>query len=314
MVAIGAAAVALALALGAAVALVCRADAVARRNAVESDMEFLRRAREESAKGGGKGGGSGAAGKLAARLHAAGIDADPRRWRLFELSAALAAALAAATATGSAALAVLAAAAVPILESIYLKSKTKRRRALFSEQLASALPLVAENMRIGMTVETSILSVTEHMDDPLREEFARVNAAVAYGRPIGESLSEMARRAGGQDAMQLAVATSVSKGSGGDLADTIDKIAENVSEKIDMRRHVKALTSDQNSSKVFMAAMPWAALAVMMAASPDVEAFYQTPEGLLVILAVAAVEAVGLYAISKLADIKLERTDPWDTQ
>lgn len=314
MIALGAAAIAAAAAIGVACMLVYRADAVARRNVVESDVEYLRRALAEREKADGGRDAGAVTGKAERRLRSAGIGAAPSCWRLLQAAVAFAAAGTVAAATGSAPLAVASAAAVPAAAAVYVSAKAKRRRILFSEQLASALPLVAENIRTGMTVKAAVRSVTECMDDPLRGEFVRVNSAVAFGTPIEDALADMAKRSGGPDAMQLAMAVAISESTGGKLAETIDRVARNIDEKIGMRRHVKALTSDQNASKCAMAVMPWILLALWMQVSPDVAEFYRTTAGFAVIVGVIGAEAIGLLAIAKITDLRLEREDPWNTR
>ena len=58
----------------------------------------------------------------------------------------------------------------PLIAELWVRSRGKSRKARFDEQLARSLPMVAENMRAGSSIERALRSVGENSDDPLKSE------------------------------------------------------------------------------------------------------------------------------------------------
>ena len=102
-------------------------------------------------------------------LSQAGLATDRGTWAVLLAALAAACALVGATAVGPAGIA--AAALGPAAATLWLKSRAKRRMAMFDEQLARALPLVAESMRGGgSTFEGSLTAAAKTADEPLKSE------------------------------------------------------------------------------------------------------------------------------------------------
>lgn len=76
---------------------------------------------------------------------------------------------------------------------IWVKSKRGAEQGLFEEQLGQAMPLIASNLRTGASIAQSVAPVAEHMDEPLKSEFAILERDLRNGRPIDQALDDMAK-------------------------------------------------------------------------------------------------------------------------
>ena len=99
------------------------------------------------------------------RLAEAGIEVDGKTWILLLVLLAGAGALIGFMALGL--IGIGFALIGPLLAELWVRSRGKSRKARFDEQLARSLPMVAENMRAGSSIERALRSVGENSDEPL---------------------------------------------------------------------------------------------------------------------------------------------------
>lgn len=240
------------------------------------------------------------------RLHSAGIDIDPKAWALMRVVASFFAFLIVFVASNNALFGVIAFCAVFFGAAAFIRTKAKKMKLLLAEQLGSALPLVAENVRSGLTPDNAFRAVAKYMEDPLQEELIRVNAEVSYGRPLSEALSNFADRTGNRDINLMATAVAFAIENGGNLSESLDRTAEAVTEKLGMRRHLKAITSGQSSAKWIVAALPWIVTGLFSLINPQFLEFWQSTPGMIVIIVIVVLEAIGIMLMNLFADLKLD--------
>ena len=85
-------------------------------------------------------------------------------------------------------LAVLFAAVAPIGSKVLLVFRTGRRRAAFGDQLDDSLSLLAGSLRAGHSLLRAVDSVSQDVESPSKEEFARVVNETRIGRDLGDAL------------------------------------------------------------------------------------------------------------------------------
>lgn len=185
-------------------------------------------------------------------------------------------------------------------------SRSKRSK-LFDEQLAAALPMVAENLRSGMTIENAITGVAKYMDAPLSEEFTRVSRDMSCGSSLSDAFDALAERTHSSAVKLLAAVIGVQKESGGNLAYVIEKIAKSVSDIIAMQGHISAITSTGRISMIIVGGLPVMLFAVMSVIQPTYMNFFWTnPMGPVLLIAAGASETLGIAIIKSMYNIKME--------
>lgn len=188
-----------------------------------------------------------------------------------------------------------------------LKAKAASRARLFDEQLARALPMVAANIRSNSTLEASLATTAENVSDPLRSELA---AAVAYMQVDGDTvaaLENMARRTGSQDLKLLCAAVRCNKRVGGSIADSLDRIAETIESRMEMRRLISSETSSTRMSVKLIFVCFVIIMAIVCLPSETAMHFYtQEPAGWICLGAALGLMVAGTLVINKMADIPLD--------
>ena len=135
------------------------------------------------------------------RLAEAGIEVNGKTWILLLVLLAGAGALIGFMALGL--IGIGFALIGPLIAELWVRSRGKSRKARFDEQLARSLPMVAENMRAGSSIERALRSVGENSDDPLKSELLACAGAMQIDGDIVAALDDMAKRTGSKDLVLL---------------------------------------------------------------------------------------------------------------
>ena len=244
----------------------------------------------------------------AVRLKNAGMRMSARRFALLRV-AALAAAFLAGSALGLGPAGTLVAVAVgAAAPEALLRARISRRRQLFSEQLCAALPMIAENIRTGLTVESAIRNVVGYMDDPLREEFRRVCHDLSYNIPLPDALEGLAVRTGDRDARRLCSIVSVTREGGGNLSELLDIEAQHIRTRFRMRGHVRSITTSGRMQGIVVGLVPAAMLLALSAINPEMYAgfFFGDPLGWALLALIAVMETAGFAMMWKICGIEID--------
>lgn len=190
---------------------------------------------------------------------------------------------------------------VAIVAHAMLDRGIRRRRELFDAQLARALPRISAGVRGSFTLERAFRSVAVHLDEPLKGEFSRVLADVAYGMPFSLALEGMAERTQHADVRMLAAATRIGQRRGGSAAASLGMISDRVSARLKTSCELKAEVASAKMAQWFVAgAMPLLFL-IMYATNADFASFYrEEPLGWGVLAAASICEAVGLFLAHRI--------------
>ena len=175
------------------------------------------------------------------RLAEAGIEVNGKTWILLLVLLAGAGALIGFMALGL--IGIGFALIGPLIAELWVRSRGKSRKARFDEQLARSLPMVAENMRAGSSIERALRSVGENSDDPLKSELLACAGAMQIDGDIVAALDDMAKRTGSKDLVLLQAAVASHKEVGGSLADSLERIGDTIDARLSLRRHIESETS-----------------------------------------------------------------------
>lgn len=202
--------------------------------------------------------------------------------------------------------AVLAFAAGVIVPAVWLRTRKKHARMRFSDDLGHALPLVATNLRGGLSVRQALAPVAENLDEPIRGEFQILARNLERGMSVEDALAVMAERNDNRDLVLLSSAVATQAETGGNLADIVDTVAATIRVRTELRRSILSKTSQQRGTAMFLLLFPVLILVVVCSISSTYLEFYTTYEGLLVLLVCAALEMVGFLIVRRMTNMKID--------
>ena len=144
----------------------------------------------------------------------------------------------------------------PFVARFVVTRRVKKVRANFAEQLPDNLDVLAGAMRTGHSVMGALSVMIESADEPSKTEFRRVLQDEQLGVPLDEALTVMARRMESYDAEQVAMVMRLQREAGGNTAEVLDRVAETIRGRMELRRLVQVLTAQARISRWILTGLP----------------------------------------------------------
>ena len=195
---------------------------------------------------------------------------------------------------------------VPYIARDQVLRALKRQRSRFAEQLPEALQVIASALRSGHSFAGSLAVVVEGASEPMRSELQRVVADEQLGIPIQRALGVVADRMASTDIDQLALVAELQRQAGGDMAEVIDRVAETVRERFDLKRLVETLTTQGKMSRWIVSALPLVLLVFLKILNPGYfDPLVASTAGRVVLIFAAAWAVAGSLVIKRIVEIEV---------
>jgi tight adherence protein B len=175
----------------------------------------------------------------------------------------------------------LAAAIVAIMVVRGLFGWQQRRLAnqLF-RQLPDTIQMVTSTVRSGLPVNEAFRTIAREMPQPTAGQFAIVCSELSLGRPPEEAIEEIYRRTQVAEYGMFAVTLGVQMKSGGSLAETLQILADTVSERVALAARAKALAGEVIFSSRALSVSPVIVGGLLYLISPQsVDLLFYDPTG-----------------------------------
>jgi tight adherence protein B len=139
----------------------------------------------------------------------------------------------------------------------FVQLKARRRLRAFDDQLPDLLVTLAASLKAGHSFRQGIQSVVDEGLEPASREFRRVLTDTRLGRPLEDSLNEMADRIGSKNFTFVINAVTIQRQVGGSLASLFDMVAETVRSRQQFTRRIRALTAMGRLSAYVLVGLPF---------------------------------------------------------
>lgn len=189
---------------------------------------------------------------------------------------------------------------------IWLRGAKKRNKLKFGDDLGQVLPLVASNLKGGLSLRQALTPVGQNMDQPIKGEFQMLAMDIDRGMPVDVALVHMAERNDNSDCLLLASAVAAQRESGGNLAEIVSTVADTVRVRTRLRRDVRSKTGQARATAKILAVMPVAMLVILCGMNSVYMDFYTSPSGWGVLAVSALLILVGFLIFRKMADIQAD--------
>jgi tight adherence protein B len=196
--------------------------------------------------------------------------------------------------------------AIPVFSREWVIRTLARRRNKFAEQLPDALQVIASALRSGHSFAGALAVVVESASEPMKSEMQRVVADEQLGIPMQQSLGVVAERMASRDVEQIALVAELQREAGGNAAEVVDRVAETVRERFELRRLIQTLTVQGRMSRWIVSALPIVIILILQIENPHyLHPLLASTAGKVVFGLAAAWCAAGSYAIKRIVDIKV---------
>lgn len=180
----------------------------------------------------------------------------------------------------------------------------RRRYKAFEKILPDALTMVSGSLLAGASLNMAIESLVKEQPAPLNQEFLLFMREQRVGVDFDTSMRNMERRLPIQDFQMLAAALRISREVGGNLAETLDKLADTLRRKATMEGKIDALTGQGVMQGYVMSALPLLLGTMLYFLEPEAMGLlFTTPKGWAVLTIIFVMEVLGFFFIRKVTTI-----------
>lgn len=193
-------------------------------------------------------------------------------------------------------------------ESGVRRGRWRRRfdRPVATAALIDLVTALARRLRAGQPLSEAmtLLGAEPVVGRDRRQLRARVGMmaeALALGRSLEEAAGAMTRDRRDPDLSLVAAALSLHQGVGGNLAETLDRLASTLRARQALRLQLRASISEARATAMLLGALPFLTSGLMAIIAPAyVAPLWSDPTGQLIALAALACLALGLATMGLL--------------
>jgi tight adherence protein B len=195
---------------------------------------------------------------------------------------------------------------VPYLSREWVVRTLARRRNRFAEQLPDALQVIASAIRSGHSFAGALAVVVESASEPMKSEMQRVVADEQRGVPIQDSIGVVAKRMASRDLEQLALVAELQREAGGNAAEVVDRVAETVRERFDLKRLIQTLTMQGRMSRWIVSLLPVGIILILQVENPHyLHPLLASTTGKVFFGLAAAWAVAGSFVIKRIVEIEV---------
>ena len=151
----------------------------------------------------------------------------------------------------------------------YVGRARKQLRMKFEEQLPDALDLIVRSLKIGHPVSSAIGLIAREMPAPIGPEFAIVADQISYGQDLPVAVLQMQERVPAPDLAYFSMAVQIQLESGGNLVESLQKLASVIRDRYRMFRKVHAITAEGRFSAWALSLFPFGIAFALQLIRPD---------------------------------------------
>jgi tight adherence protein B len=163
----------------------------------------------------------------------------------------------------------LAGLAAPFVARVFVKSRVTAKRKAFGEQLPDNLDVLAGALRAGHSLVGAMNVMVDGADEPSKSEFRRVISDEQLGVPIDQALMVTSQRMDNVDIEQVAIVTRLQREAGGNTAEVLDRVVENIRGRMEIRRLIRVLTAQGRLARWVLTGLPLVLVGFLMVINPD---------------------------------------------
>jgi tight adherence protein B len=183
--------------------------------------------------------------------------------------------------------------------------KGSRRTKAFENQLPDLLITLAAALKAGHSFKQGLQTVVDEGRPPASKELKRVLTEAQLGRPIDESLTEMAARLGSKNFEFVITAVTIQRQVGGSLAGLIDMVADTVRQRQQFIRKVRGLTAMGRAGSYVLVGLPFViAITITIMNSDYMAPLYYSSTGHKLMIVGFTMMAVGSLLLKRIVSFK----------
>ena len=185
--------------------------------------------------------------------------------------------------------------------------RRRRRRLRFEEQVPYMLQLVVGSLSSGSSLAQSLEEAAQICQPPISKELEIVLREMSLGVAMEEALKSMARRVDSSDFDMVTLACRIQREAGGSLTAVLNKVADTVRMRLQLRGELRTLTAQGRLSTLVVGLLPIAVfIAVMMIAPTYFTPLLKDSFGRSILLGAVVWQGIGTLVIWKIVNVRVK--------
>lgn len=179
-----------------------------------------------------------------------------------------------------------------------------RRVRQFRDQMPDAIMLVSGALRAGASLSSALAQMVEEMKPPVSQEFDLFLREQRLGVPFETALDSFEQRMPVEEMLLLAAALRVSRETGGNLAETLERLAETLRSKLTIEGKIRALTAQGKLQGIVVGLLPVMLILVLHKMEPEaMSLLFHAWYGWATLVFIVVMEVIGALIIRKIVNI-----------
>jgi tight adherence protein B len=187
---------------------------------------------------------------------------------------------------------------------VFLLKKRELRFRRMTEQLPAAIDLMSGGLRAGLALASTVETVAEETDEPLRSEFRRAAVEQSFGLPFRDAMLNLKSRVPVPDLHFLIAAILVQKETGGNLAQILDKTSHVIRERVRVAGEMRIRTAQGRLTGWILCTLPFVIFAGMNVLHPGYgKVLFEDPRGQTMVTYAGILMGIGIVVIRRIVQI-----------
>lgn len=183
---------------------------------------------------------------------------------------------------------------------VHRRLKARRRKQLI-RQLPDSLDSLVGALRSGMSLQQSLGLMSEQLPKPSSQEFGLVVRKLRMGVAIDDVLEELEQRVQSQEYTMFTTSMRIAREVGGNLTESLERLADTMRRKLTMEDKIVALTSQGKIQGIIVGLLPLFLMWVLNVMEPEAMApLFHSWIGFGVLAVIFMLEFVGFILIRKI--------------
>jgi len=182
-----------------------------------------------------------------------------------------------------------------------LKHQQEGADQKFMAGFPDTIDMVTRMLRAGLPITSAIREVGQEAPAPVAQVFANLADQMAIGIAFEDALVGASQRIGLADFRFFAVAISLQRATGGNLAATLDILSDIMRRRRAMRLKARAVTGEARMSAIVLGVIPFLVFGALAVTSPGYLApLFSDPRGKVILVIAATFLTIGFGIIRHL--------------
>lgn len=176
----------------------------------------------------------------------------------------------------------------------YVVSRRQRLNKI-REQLPASMEMMSRAVRAGETLDQAVDAAGRTTEDPLGVEWRRAARHLELGLSVPAAMKSMTKRAPLMEMRILSTALNVQRRTGGNLGQTLERLAGVIRDRLSFQRSFKAATGSSRMATILIAMAGPFVFTYMMFFQPDyMGQFFVLPGGWALLAIASVLQIIGL--------------------